>query len=388
MTAVTTLRLGNPPRERPARNGRIDGVRRIAVLRTNGIGDLVFALPALEALRRGYPDAEITLLAARWAPALLADRPGPVDRVAVVPGPAARWPGVDTGGDRELDEFVAAHRRRGYDLAVQMHGGGRESNRVVRALGARVTAGLCTPDAPPLDRCVPYVYYQPEVLRFLELVAAVGCDEAPLSPRLAVTDSDRAASRGVVADTGAPLAVLHVGATDPRRRWPAGSFAQVGDALVAAGAEVAVIGTDAERAAVTSTVGAMREPAVALAGALSLPALVGLLSRAAVVVGNDSGPLHLAEAVGAPTVGVYWCGNLINAGPATRRRHRVVLSWRLRCPRCGVDCTRAECPHRDSFVADVAADEVVAEALALLVDAPPGYRRPGDGAEEPGEVSA
>ncbi len=324
MNDTTSLRLGDPNVTR-SRSGRVDGVARIAVLRSNGIGDLVFALPALEALRRTYPGAEITLLGAAWAPTLLAGRPAPVDRVVVVPGPSTRWSRIGTGDDRELEKFVAAQRRRRYDLAVQMHGGGRESNHLVRALGAGVTAGLRTPDAQPLDRCIPYVYYQPEVFRFLELVALVGAAEAPLTPHLAVTEADVAASLDVVPATPAPLAVLHVGASDPRRRWPPESFARVGDALAAAGTEVVVIGAADERAAVTSTVAAMRERAVALAGVLSLPALVGLLSRAAVTVGNDSGPLHLAEAVGAATVGVYWCGNLINAGPATRTRHRALL---------------------------------------------------------------
>ncbi len=63
----------------------VDGVRRIAVLRSNGIGDFVVAVPALQALRAAYPEAEITYLGARWHPELLRGRPGPWDRVLVVP---------------------------------------------------------------------------------------------------------------------------------------------------------------------------------------------------------------------------------------------------------------------------------------------------------------
>ena len=84
------------------------------------------------------------------------------------------------------------------------------------------------------------------------------------------------------------------------------------------------------------------------------------------MVGNDSGPFHLAAAVGAATVGVYWCGNLINAGPFTRTRHRPLASWRLDCPVCGTDCTRATCDHTASFVAGVSVEDVVEEALDLL----------------------
>ncbi|HWC26403.1 MAG TPA: hypothetical protein VG474_07465, partial [Solirubrobacteraceae bacterium] len=64
---------------------RVPGVRRIAVLRANGLGDVVFTLPALDALRAAYPEAEITLLATELHRDLLSDRPAPVDRVVPVP---------------------------------------------------------------------------------------------------------------------------------------------------------------------------------------------------------------------------------------------------------------------------------------------------------------
>jgi ADP-heptose:LPS heptosyltransferase len=111
---------------------------------------------------------------------------------------------------------------------------------------------------------------------------------------------------------------------------------------------------------------AMRAEARDLCGRLSLRALTGLLHRCSVMVGNDSGPVHLAEAVGAATVAVYWCGNLITAGPLTRARHRPIISWELICPACGVDCTVYRCDHPDSFVAGVPVDEVREAALDLL----------------------
>jgi hypothetical protein len=66
------------------------------------------------------------------------------------------------------------------------------------------------------------------------------------------------------------------------------------------------------------------------------------------------------------TVGIYWCGNVFTAGPVTRGRHRPLLSWRLECPVCGVNCITGACGHHESFVADVAEDDVCREALDLL----------------------
>jgi ADP-heptose:LPS heptosyltransferase len=103
-----------------------------------------------------------------------------------------------------------------------------------------------------------------------------------------------------------------------------------------------------------------------LAGRLSLRGLTGLLSRAVLIVSNDTGPLHLAAAVGTPTVGVYWCFNLITADPLTRRLHRPLVSWRLDCPICGRSQVDDPCEHQVSYVADVPVESVVEQALDVL----------------------
>lgn len=345
----------------------LPGVERIAVLRSNSIGDFVVAIPALEALRAAYPDAEITYLGTHWHPELLAGRPGPWDRVVVVPP----YPGVRGGEEnprdsREVRAFFAEQRRERYDVVVQLHGGGGNSNPFVSQLGARLTVGSRGVGAPPLDRWIPYVYYQHEVLRFLEVVGRIGAPPVHLEPALALTEADRSAADEVLAPTAAPLVVLHPGATDPRRRWPPEHFAAVGDGLAARGAAVAVIGTGpADRAAASGLAAAMRTPPTDLTDRLTLPGVVGLLARSVLLVGNDSGPRHLAAAVGTATVGIYWCGNLINAGPLTRTRHRVGVSFRTICPACGRDQGTGRCPHDPSFVADVPVADVLRDVLDL-----------------------
>jgi ADP-heptose:LPS heptosyltransferase len=345
-------------------------VRKIAVLRVNGLGDFVVAVPALQALRAAYPAAEIVLLAKDWHAAFLAGRPGPVDRVEVVP--PARGVGEDNDFNEDpgrLERFFDAMARERFDLAIQIHGGGRYSNPFLLRLGARLTVGLKTPDAAPLDRWVPYLYFQPEVLRYLEVVALVGATIRLLEPRITVTAQDLAEAERVVPPAARPLVALHPGGTDPRRWWPAAKFAAVGDALAAAGAHVVVTGTKGERHVVEAVRRAMTCEAQDLCAQLSLGGLAGLLSRCRVVVANDSGPLHLAASVGAATVGIFWCFNLINWGPLTRSRHRPSVSWRLTCPVCGIDDTQERCMHRASFVADVPTEEVVASALDLFAAA-------------------
>ncbi|MDQ4131527.1 MAG: glycosyltransferase family 9 protein, partial [Actinomycetota bacterium] len=253
-----------------------------------------------------------------------------------------------------------------YDLAVQLQGGGRYSNPFLLRLGARYTVGARTPDAAPLDRWIPYFHYQNEVLRCLEVVGLVGARPVQLEPELIATAADVDESQRIVPERAEPLVALHPGASDTRRRWPPERFAAVADALAVSGAEVVVTGTESERESTTRVLAGMRETATDACGSLSVNGLLGLLSRCRLVVSNDTGPLHLAQAVGVATVGLFWCGNLINAGPFGRGRHRPVISWQLHCPVCDTDCTAAECPHRPSFLGRIEVDEVREQALDLL----------------------
>ena len=343
-------------------------VRRIAVLRGGGLGDLVFTFPALEALAARYPAAEIVLLGTRLHRELLAGRPGPVARVEPLPSA----PGVHDGGEEPLASFVARMRAEHFDLACQLHGGGRHSNPFVHSLGARHAVGARTPDAAPLERTLPYLYYQHEVLRWLEVAGLAGAShEVVMEPRLAVRLEEVAQAARLRERWPEGIVVLHPGATDPRRRWPAARFAEVARRCADDGRRVLVVGDAADAALADAVAAGAGSPRVAsLAGTLSLPQLVGVLAAADVFVGNDSGPRHLAQAIGCPTVGVFWIGNMINGGPLTRRRHRVQLSWTRRCPVCGVDVTQGgwaapRCGHDVSFVADVPAQAVLADVRSL-----------------------
>lgn len=343
----------------------IPEVRRIAVLRANAVGDFVFALPALAALRARYPAARLTLLGKAWHAAFLPGR-GVVDQVVELPPvPGVSAPPSAPGHAAATDTLCARLRARRFDLACQLHGGGRYSNPFVRRLGARCSIGLRADDAPPLDRCIPYVPWHNERLRLLEAVALAGAAPAGLEPRLPVLQRDRDELDHRLPPLDGPLAVLNPGAGDPRRRWPGERFAVVGDALARAGATVVVQGSADERALTAAVVEKMRMPALDAGGRLALGGLAALLARARLVVSNDSGPLHLAQAVGSATVGIYWLTNLLVSGALSATRHRHALSLRLACPVCGADNVHTRCAHDVSFVDEVSADEVLETALAL-----------------------
>ncbi|MBF4996215.1 glycosyltransferase family 9 protein [Nocardia sp. BSTN01] len=364
-----------PATERPSIGPIADivpQVRRIVVLRGGALGDLLYAVPALYALAAAYPAAEITLLGSALHADLLRGRPGPVDEVEVLPVTRTDW---NQPAQPAEVEFVDRLRTRPVDLAVQLHGGGAWSNPFLRQLNPRVSVGSRAAGAPPLDRNLAYRFYQNEVLRALEVAGLAGAPPVVMEPRVELTPQDVAAADAVLGTVTGPLVVVHPGANDSRRRWPAAAFAEIATHCLDRGATVLIIGGPSDHALVTDL--RSRIPAAGDARADRLRTLVGsdmstlcgVLARAAVLVGNDSGPRHLARAVGTPTVGVFWIGNVISAGPLSRGSDRVLISWQTHCPVCGSDATDERlprCPHGDSLVSTVPVAAVRGDVDELL----------------------
>lgn len=353
----------------------ITDAKKIAVLRASALGDLIFALPALDALHAAYPQAELIYLGRKWHADFLLGRLSGPHRVIAVPVP----PTMDLILQGKLIDpaaeagFFQAMRAERLDLALQMQGAGRTSNPFVQSLGARVTAGLRGLDAPPLDRWLPYGYYQNEVARMLEVVGLVGAlpTATALQPVIKVLDEDRAAAAPWVEAARGPFVVIHPGSTDPRRCWSPEKFAAVADFCAGQGMAVLLVGAGYDAARVEAVARAMQAPAVNLCDQLSLAGLVGLLSRASLFIGNDSGPLHVALAVGARAVGLFWVEYITNSMPLGRARFIPLIAWNRTCPICGRYCEKSEidspspgCAHDASFIEEIHPEQVIA-ALEL-----------------------
>ena len=346
------------------------GIRKILVLRPNAVGDFVFALPALHALRHTYPEAHIVFMGKAWHADFLHERPGPVDEVIVMPP----VPGVGAPLDAQLDAepgrlFAQRMREGAFDLAIQMYGGGRYSNPYTKQLGARLTIGLKTPEAEPLDRWLPYGDFVNRRLEFLQVAALVGAAPPLLERELEIIERDRREAAELLPPrSGERIVILHPGASDVRRHWPAERFAEVGDALASRGATIVISATAAEAHLAQTIVQRMRHPALDFTGRMSLSGLCGLLDRAVMLVSNDTGPIHLAFALNTPAVGMYWLTNLIEASPLRPHLLRAAMSVRVHCPVCGQDNRKSRCPHDVCFVDDIATEEVTAMGLELFAE--------------------
>jgi ADP-heptose:LPS heptosyltransferase len=348
--------------------GVFDGITSIGVLTASGVGDFLVTVPALDALRNAYPDAQITVLGDSWHPELLEGRPGPWDGAVAVP----REDGVCRLGaepDAPIHTFVAQQRGR-YDLIVQMHGGGKDSNAVVRALRPRRAVGSCTPTSAHLDRCIPYVPGRPEVIRWLEVAELAGAEpvigSCSLVPTLHVTSADVEAAAAAWPHPG-PIVLLHVGARDRRRCWSPANFASVARHLRSTLAPtLLLVGSEQDHEVSAKVAGLIGEGAVDLTGQVSLGATLGLARRSLLFLGNDSGPRHLAAAAGTPTVSIFWVGNLSSFGPLAGSRHRTVVSFTVACPTCGREQLDDRCEHDVSFVDSVTTQQVQRECQEVM----------------------
>jgi ADP-heptose:LPS heptosyltransferase len=234
------------------------------------------------------------------------------------------WPGLAEvdGPALRARPFLRAARARRFDLAIQMHGDGRASNALTAALGAQRWVGLTAdPGAGDPERddrgprgaiggaeLGPYPADRHEIERCLTVVrlagAGAGASGDDATPEFPLGPADQhAADRWV--RRGERFAVVHPGASRPERQWGVDGFIDAARHLLGRVDRVVLTGGDREEplvAAVRAGVGAAPERVLALAGTTELGTLGALLQRAALIVANDTGVVHLAAAVDTPAV--------------------------------------------------------------------------------------
>ena len=255
----------------------------VLVLRALGLGDALTGVPALRGLRRVFPDRRLLLAAPHQLGDLLRAC-GVVDGVVPTRGLDAPPPGAGLGPH----------------IAVNLHGRGPQSHRLLAAAGPRRIVAYACPEAgvdgPRWDEADHEVR---RWTRLVELTAARRGIAAACRPddlRLDLPGPDPVPGRQ-------QYAVLHPGASSGARRWPARRWARLAAALERRGVAVVLTGGPDERAlvaGVASTAGLPRNRCTA--GELSLPGLAQLLAGAALLICGDTGVAHLGTALGVPSV--------------------------------------------------------------------------------------
>jgi lipopolysaccharide heptosyltransferase I len=318
--------------------------RRVAIIKPSALGDIVHTLPVLSALRRRFPGAHLTWVVNRGYEPLLRGHPD-LDATLVFDRRSNRRSVVQAaaGYARFFRQLYACR----FDLVVDLQGLLR-SGVMTGATGAARRIGLSS--AREGARCfytdvvlVPKRPLLHAVDRYWLAAQALGAGDGPREFRLPV---DEAANAWVLAELRAcprPWLVLGVGSRWPTKRWLPEHFARLAtQAQKNFGGSVLFVGARDEVDLADSTAARLSGPVKNLAGRTTLPQLVALLRQADVMVANDTGPLHLAAALGRPVVAPYTCTRVRLNGPYGQAQRAVEA--RVWCQGSYLkSCRRLEC---------------------------------------------
>ncbi len=357
------------------RPGLVTAPRNILLIRPDHLGDMLFLTPALHALREALPGARLTLLAGPGGRDVVRGNPD-LDAVEI-----CRFPGFErtpkTGlltPYRVLFETARALRAGEYDTAVVFRFDHWWGAWLVAAAGIPRRVGYAWPETRPfLTQGAPYRADRHEVEQNAALVAALvpGPDRRMGPTRYAVAPEERAwaadwlVARGV--EPARPLIAIHPGAGAPVKQWPVDAWAAVANGLTAAfDAQILLTGSASERPLTQALSKALRQPAWDSAGETTLGQLAALLARCALVLGSDSGPLHLAVAMGAPTVHLYGPVAHAKFGPWGDPTRHVVLATDWVCAPCNRLDWPADVLAQHQCMAAISPERVLAAAKILL----------------------
>jgi lipopolysaccharide heptosyltransferase I len=291
--------------------------RRIALIKPSALGDIVHSLPVLSALRRRFPAAAITWVINKSYEPLIAGHPDLTDTLAFDRGSFKR--GIGKAIAYSLG-FAAELRRRRFDLVIDLQGLLR-TGLMCLATGARVRVGFANARegsrfaythrirVPDADRIHA-------VDRYWRIAEALGAGDGPKQFHVPLKDAALAWANTEITGLPRPLLAVAVGARWLTKRWPPGHFAELlRRAQADFGGTCLFVGTGDDTALTVEVMQSLRGSVRDFTGKTTLPQLAALLSLADVMIANDTGPLHLAAALGRPCIAPYTCTRVALHGP-------------------------------------------------------------------------
>ena len=340
-------------------------VNRIVVRGTNWVGDSVMTIPALRALRRLLPQAKITLVVRPWAQGLFSHA-GFIDDLLI----------YDRRNAFSVFQQVRMWKNRQFDLAILFQnafeaalipflaGIPRRLGYATEARQKMLTDPVPLPDWRSTEHEVFYYLYLVAVLEHSLFGSNTVCDNPPdatleLSPNHRVEALELLDRYGVNEDRS--IVAICPGSINSRaKRWPAASYASLADDLIEKGKQVLLIGSKDEADVSREVTTRMRNKPVVLTGNTTLNQLLSLLSVVDLVVTNDTGPAHVATALGRPTVVIFGPTN-----PLTTRPFSADAEIIRHPPDCA-PCMLRDCPIDHRCMTAITVEEVLEKSMLLL----------------------
>ena len=311
--------------------------RNILVIDFGQLGDVVLSLPALRAIREKFPAAQITVAVGKpGAPVVdlsgYADATIVVDRVALRDG----WKALALF---RIGRIVRDVRRAGFDFVIDLHSlsetnllgflSGAPKRLYARRPGRSLDFLANFHPKPPIEDNSPTKH---AIDRYLDVLIPLGITGAPRVPRLQTRSEDDASVEQMLkkekANSHSPLVGLFPGAGHPDRRWPLVRFAELAERLVRNDGTRIILFAGPEEREMVKEMKAIFPRQTIIFDRLTLPQLASALARLSVFVSNDTGPMHIATAVGTPIVALL-DRPTPNSFIPIEERHRVIYSRRI-----------------------------------------------------------
>ncbi|CAN5772246.1 glycosyltransferase family 9 protein [soil metagenome] len=347
--------------------------QRILLLRLERIGDLVMTLPAIAAVRALAPSARVDLVVGSWNAQLAAAIPS-VDAVETLD---AQWLARDRGGRGVADLLKHADRwrRKHYHLAINFEPDVR-SNLLIAAGGAQWTAGYRSGGGGPLlDEALDYdraAHTSDNAKRLVETVFGTAAP-AQMTPLIEIPEEPRQRARALLRSVRRPLVAMHVSGGRPVKQWDPARFGDVARRLAAGrGASILLTGSAADRPLIEQVT--RRLPAgsaIDATGEADLLTLAALLDEVELLITGDTGPMHIAAAVGTPIVAVF------GASDPRRYAPRGALDRVVRVDLPCAPCNRIRLPPArctgiiPDCLALISPDRVLDAAIQIIDQCPP-----------------
>ena len=340
-------------------------IKRVVVRGTNWVGDSVMTVPALRALRRVLPDAKITLVVRPSASGMFADV-GFVDEVLT----------YDRRNVWSVVPQIKEWRRRKFDLAVLFQNAFEAAlipflasvplrlGYATEARQALLTHPLPLPEWRSSRHEVFYYLYLVTALEQMLFGTSAICQSDP-DASLQISDVRRNEAENLLRSYGVregePVVVLCPGSINSRaKRWPAEAYATLADRLIESKRQVVLIGSPNELDVSNEVTSHMQQRPIVLTGKTSLDQITALLSVIDLIVTNDTGPAHVAAALGRPTLVIFGPTNPLTTRPFAPEAEI------LRHPPDCAPCMLRDCPIDHRCMTAITVDEVFERSNALL----------------------
>jgi heptosyltransferase-2 len=335
--------------------------KRIVVLTRAGLGDAVYAIPALRALRRRFPTAHITVITGNRGYPLL-------QRCPYLDTLLLRH--LETGLLGKLREIVRLRKGR-YDLAVILDNSDEKTLHTFlagiprRVGGVKRYFGRLLTDPVPVD---PNAHQINDLNR--AVVERLGCDVSDWRLELFPDPKAHDSLAGKLVQAGwrgeRPVVGINPGASAPNKQWFPERFAQVADALIESGVRVVLFGAKSDLPQVQGVLEAMTHAPINLAAQLSLDELIVCLGMLDALISGDTGPSHLAAAMGTPVVGLFGPSSARHFAPIGER-HVILDRSALCAPTCSFWTCRGD---NRACMRAITVPEVLDATLRLLTQYP------------------